>query len=136
MTRFSNLGHEMDEAAWGQGNYNSGTYEGHRGVVEANVYQRTVDYLDEWANIKRKSRTAFSRLRHTSGEPNRAIIRTHIKAPSFLLPRVLFLMPGMCSAYLRVRTMKNVKPYAFSGDAFSLRTSGLTGITSCWIVRS
>ena len=77
-----------------------------------------------------------SRLRHTNGEPKRAIIRTHIKAPSFLLPRVLFLMPGMCWAYLKVRAMKNVKPYVFSGDAFSLRTGGLTGITSCWIVRS
>ena len=28
----------------------SGTYEGHRGTVEANVYQKTVDYPDEWAN--------------------------------------------------------------------------------------
>ena len=27
----------------------SGTYEGHRGTVEANVYQKTVDYPDEWA---------------------------------------------------------------------------------------
>jgi hypothetical protein len=24
------------------------TYEGHRGIVEANVYQRTEDYPDEW----------------------------------------------------------------------------------------
>jgi hypothetical protein len=24
--------------------------EGHRGTVEANVYQKTVDYPDEWAN--------------------------------------------------------------------------------------
>ena len=28
----------------------SGTYEGYRGTVEANVYQRTVDYPDEWHN--------------------------------------------------------------------------------------
>ena len=28
----------------------SGTYEGHRGTVEANVYQKTVDDPDEWAN--------------------------------------------------------------------------------------
>ena len=28
----------------------SGTYEGHRGTVEANVYQKAVDYPDEWAN--------------------------------------------------------------------------------------
>ena len=28
----------------------SGTYEGHSGTVEANVYQKTVDYPDEWAN--------------------------------------------------------------------------------------
>ena len=28
----------------------SGTYEGHSGTIEANVYQKTVDYPDEWAN--------------------------------------------------------------------------------------
>ena len=28
----------------------SGAYEGQRGTVEANVYQKTVDDLDEWAN--------------------------------------------------------------------------------------
>ena len=28
----------------------SGTYEGHRGIVEANVYQRTVDYPGEFAD--------------------------------------------------------------------------------------
>ena len=28
----------------------SGTYEDHRGAIESNVYQRTVDYPDEWAN--------------------------------------------------------------------------------------
>ncbi len=28
----------------------SGTYEGQRGTVESNVYQRTVDYSEEWAN--------------------------------------------------------------------------------------
>ena len=28
----------------------TGEYVGHRGTVEANVYQRTVDYPDEWAN--------------------------------------------------------------------------------------
>ena len=27
-----------------------GKYAGHKGTVEANVYQRTVDYSDEWAN--------------------------------------------------------------------------------------
>lgn len=27
-----------------------GKYVGHRGTIEANVYQRTVDYPDEWAN--------------------------------------------------------------------------------------
>ena len=28
----------------------SGRYEGHRGTVESNVYQKTVDYPEEWAN--------------------------------------------------------------------------------------
>ena len=28
----------------------SGRYAGHRGTVESNVYQKTVDYPDEWAN--------------------------------------------------------------------------------------
>ena len=28
----------------------SGMYEGHRGTVEANVYQKTVDYPNEWSN--------------------------------------------------------------------------------------
>ena len=28
----------------------SGKYAGHQGTVEANLYQRTVDYPDEWAN--------------------------------------------------------------------------------------
>ncbi len=28
----------------------SGMYEGHRGAVEANVYQKSVDYPDEWPN--------------------------------------------------------------------------------------
>jgi hypothetical protein len=28
----------------------SGRYEGHRGTVEENVYQKTVDYPEEWAN--------------------------------------------------------------------------------------
>ncbi len=28
----------------------TGTYAGHRGTVESNVYQRTVDYPDEWHN--------------------------------------------------------------------------------------
>jgi ribosomal protein L24 len=28
----------------------TGKYEGHNGTVEANVYQRTVDHPDEWAN--------------------------------------------------------------------------------------
>ena len=28
----------------------SGRYEGHRGTVEANVFQQTVDYPDELAN--------------------------------------------------------------------------------------
>ena len=28
----------------------SGMYDGHRGTVEANVYQKTVDYPEEWAN--------------------------------------------------------------------------------------
>ncbi len=28
----------------------TGKYAGHRGTVEANVYQKTVDYPDEWAN--------------------------------------------------------------------------------------
>ena len=28
----------------------SGKYAGHTGTVESNVYQRTVDYPDEWAN--------------------------------------------------------------------------------------
>ena len=25
-------------------------HEGHRGVIEANMYQKTVDHPDEWAN--------------------------------------------------------------------------------------
>ena len=28
----------------------SGMYEGHRGIIEANVYQRTADYPEELAN--------------------------------------------------------------------------------------
>ena len=28
----------------------TGRYLGHRGAVEANVYQKSVDYPDEWAN--------------------------------------------------------------------------------------
>ena len=36
----------MDEATW----VISDTYEGHKGTVEANVYQKTVDYPDELAN--------------------------------------------------------------------------------------
>jgi ribosomal protein L24 len=28
----------------------SGAYEGHRGTVEANVYQNTGEFPDEWAN--------------------------------------------------------------------------------------
>ena len=28
----------------------TGKYAGHRGTIESNVYQRTVDYPDEWAN--------------------------------------------------------------------------------------
>ncbi len=28
----------------------SGKYAGHQGTVESNVYQRTVDYLNEWFN--------------------------------------------------------------------------------------
>ena len=28
----------------------TGNYAGHGGTVEANVYQRTVDYPDDWAN--------------------------------------------------------------------------------------
>ena len=28
----------------------TGKYAGHRGTVEANVYQKTVDYPGEWAN--------------------------------------------------------------------------------------
>ena len=28
----------------------TGTYEGHRGRVEANVYQKTADYPNEWSN--------------------------------------------------------------------------------------
>ena len=28
----------------------TGRYAGHRGTIEANVYQKTVDYPDEWAN--------------------------------------------------------------------------------------
>ena len=28
----------------------SGKYAGHTGKVESNVYQRTVDYLNEWFN--------------------------------------------------------------------------------------
>ena len=28
----------------------TGKYVGHTGTVESNVYQKTVDHLDEWAN--------------------------------------------------------------------------------------
>ena len=28
----------------------SGKYKGHRGTVEANVYQKTADYPEEWSN--------------------------------------------------------------------------------------
>ncbi len=28
----------------------TGKFAGHLGTIEANVYQRTVDYPDEWAN--------------------------------------------------------------------------------------
>ncbi len=28
----------------------TGKFAGHQGTVESNVYQRTVDYPDEWAN--------------------------------------------------------------------------------------
>ena len=28
----------------------NGTYEGHRGTVEANVHQKSEDYPDKWAN--------------------------------------------------------------------------------------
>ena len=28
----------------------SGKYAGRTGTIESNVYQKTVDYLDEWAN--------------------------------------------------------------------------------------
>ena len=28
----------------------TGKYAGHQGTVESNVYQRTADYPDEWAN--------------------------------------------------------------------------------------
>ena len=28
----------------------TGKYAGHKGTVESNVYQRTVDYPDEWNN--------------------------------------------------------------------------------------
>ena len=28
----------------------TGKYSGYQGTVEANVYQRTVDYPDDWAN--------------------------------------------------------------------------------------
>ena len=29
---------------------NTGKYAGYQGMVEANVYQKTVDYPEEWAN--------------------------------------------------------------------------------------
>ena len=29
---------------------NSGMYKGHRGTAEANVYEKTVDFPDEWSN--------------------------------------------------------------------------------------
>ena len=28
----------------------NGKYKGHRGIIESNVHQRTVDYPDEWFN--------------------------------------------------------------------------------------
>ena len=30
--------------------FTSGMYAGHQGTVEANVYQKTLDYTDEWSN--------------------------------------------------------------------------------------
>ncbi len=30
--------------------FTTGKYAGHQGTVESNVYQRTVDYPDEWHN--------------------------------------------------------------------------------------
>ena len=41
----------MDETTSGaRAIITSGTYKGHRGTVEANVYQKTVDYPEEWSN--------------------------------------------------------------------------------------
>jgi hypothetical protein len=41
----------MDEATWGHRVIIiSSTYEGYKGTVEANVYQKTVDCPDEWSN--------------------------------------------------------------------------------------
>ena len=42
--------HDVDEKAWRQGDHNSGKYAGRKGTVEANVYQRTADYPDEFNN--------------------------------------------------------------------------------------
>ena len=33
-----------------QSRFTHGKYTGHQGAIEANVYQKTVDYSDEWAN--------------------------------------------------------------------------------------
>ncbi|MCH8801479.1 MAG: hypothetical protein IH963_11280 [Chloroflexi bacterium] len=40
-----------------------GRYAGHRGTVEANVYQNTVDYPDEWAMGTTSRWTQMSWLR-------------------------------------------------------------------------
>jgi hypothetical protein len=40
----------MDAATWDGVIITSGKYAGHSGTVEANVYQKTGDYPDEWAN--------------------------------------------------------------------------------------
>ena len=41
----------MDETTWGHRVIiTSGSYKGYRGTVEANVYQKTLDFPAEWAN--------------------------------------------------------------------------------------
>ena len=40
----------MDETTWDWVRIISVRYESHTRTVEANVYQKTVDYPDEWAN--------------------------------------------------------------------------------------
>ena len=44
------LAHGMDAEPGDRVKITTGKYAGHTGIFEANVYQRTVDYPEEWNN--------------------------------------------------------------------------------------